>query len=66
MNEQLLQEVMEHRYRYYVLNNPIISDYEYDILENKAKKYAPETHDIWKPGSSLESSYSKEIINKLK
>ena len=31
----LLNKVIEYRYRYYVLANPIISDFEYDILEQK-------------------------------
>ncbi|MCX7785763.1 MAG: NAD-dependent DNA ligase LigA [candidate division WOR-3 bacterium] len=30
--EKLRQEINYHNYRYYVLNDPVISDYEYDML----------------------------------
>ncbi|WP_420021939.1 DNA ligase LigA-related protein, partial [Candidatus Kryptonium thompsonii] len=30
--EQLRKEIREHDYRYYVLAEPIISDFEYDML----------------------------------
>jgi DNA ligase (NAD+) len=33
--EKLRNEVEEHNHRYYVLNQPLISDYEYDILLNE-------------------------------
>lgn len=54
----LLDTILIHRYLYYVLNQPIISDFEYDILEKEAKKIYPELNT---PGSSLEESYSDEI-----
>lgn len=41
--EQLTRELQRHNYNYYVLNNPVISDYEYDMmlkeLEELEKKY---------------------------
>lgn len=56
-----VKKCLEHRYRYYVLNEPIISDYEYDILEKEAKKN--DINGILNtPGSSLKSSYPEEII----
>jgi DNA ligase (NAD+) len=33
--EKLRKEINYHNYRYYVLNDPIVSDYEYDILLKK-------------------------------
>jgi DNA ligase (NAD+) len=30
--EKLRREIEEHNHRYYVLNNPVISDFEYDLL----------------------------------
>jgi DNA ligase (NAD+) len=30
--EKLRREIEEHNYRYYVLNDPLISDFEYDVL----------------------------------
>lgn len=50
-----------HRFLYYVLCDPIISDYEYDQMELVAKKNAVDSHMIHKVGSSLVSSYSEEI-----
>lgn len=58
--------LLEHRYRYYVLNQPIISDYEYDILEKKYLETAPEKSLMRLPGSDLEESYPIHIINKCK
>ena len=33
--EKLRKEIEEHNYRYYILNQPVISDFEYDILLNE-------------------------------
>jgi NAD-dependent DNA ligase len=52
---------MVHRYLYYVKNNPIISDQEYDQLERKAVETADENHPIHRCGSDMEKSYSDEI-----
>ena len=30
--EELRQEINYHNYRYHVLNSPVISDYEFDVL----------------------------------
>jgi NAD-dependent DNA ligase len=59
---------LAHRYLYYVENNPIISDYEYDMLEKKAVIECAKSpqHLIHQPGSSLASSYPKRIINLAK
>ena len=44
--EKLRNELREHNYNYYVLDNPIISDYEFDLklkelqeLESKFPEY---------------------------
>lgn len=58
--DQLVLQALAHRYLYYVKSTPIISDREYDKLEEealtKSGKKLLET-----PGSSLESSYSDEV-----
>ena len=38
MNEfiQLQMELLYHKYLYYTLNSPILSDYDYDMLERKS------------------------------
>lgn len=59
---KLANECMAHRYLYYVLCEPIITDMEYDILEKKALLTCDETHPLRKPGSDLRSSYNKEFI----
>ena len=60
--EQLEHEIMVHRYLYYVECQPVISDYEYDILERKAREVLPETSPVQGVGSSLPSSYTDKII----
>jgi len=56
--------VLAHRYLYYVLNTPVISDRAYDELEKAAIKILPSTSDVNKPGSDLDSSYSQEVKDK--
>lgn len=36
--QKLQNVVLEHRYRYYVLDHPIISDMEYDFVEREYEK----------------------------
>lgn len=52
--------ILAHRYLYYVKSTPVISDYEYDILEKEAIKEIPDLNTI---SSDLESSYSEEVKN---
>lgn len=33
----LRREINKHRYHYYILNKPLISDFEYDMLEKMLK-----------------------------
>lgn len=58
--------LLEHRYRYYVLCIPIISDYEYDMMEKEYLKTAPKNSLMRLPGSDLEESYPQHIIDKCK
>lgn len=47
MFELLTIELLQHKYRYYKLDNPIISDYEYDMMEIKRNKIGTELgHDM--------------------
>lgn len=57
----IADKCLVHRYLYYVKCTPVISDFEYDILERQALNKAPMDHDIHEVGSSLDSSYSFEI-----
>lgn len=54
-------QCLVHRYLYYVKARPIISDYEYDMLERKAVLTAPKDHPIHSSGSDLEDSYPQNI-----
>lgn len=58
----LEQLVLAHRYRYYVMDDPVISDAEYDQLEREAMYLHPSTSSVHDVGSSLASSYTAEVI----
>ena len=62
-NNDLADLAMAHRYLYYVLCEPVISDWKYDFLEKDALSTCSEDHPLRKTGSSLRSSYSAEIIH---
>lgn len=53
--------VLAHRYLYYVLAEPIVSDAIYDQFEREAREKCPPESDVHKIGSSLASSYSQEV-----
>lgn len=55
-------KLMAHRYLYYVLAAPKISDTAYDLLELRAKSFLPPDSPIQKVGSSLAKDYPTEII----
>lgn len=38
--EYLQRELLKHKYLYYVKSKPVISDYDYDMLEEKSLKLA--------------------------
>jgi len=54
--------VMAHRYMYYVKSTNVISDYEYDILEHKAKEICSSESPVHQVGSSLPESYSRDNV----
>ena len=62
MSEDLENKIMAHRYLYYVLGKPIITDREYDELEKRASILPPNSP-VHKPGSDLASSYTYEQVN---
>jgi len=49
--EVLRKEINHHNYKYYVENNPEISDYEYDQLLNKLEKLEQKFSDLISPDS---------------
>jgi len=57
-----IAEILYHRYLYYVLCNPEISDAAYDALECQL---TPEQRYEIGVGSSLESSYPTEIVDRV-
>jgi len=62
MND-LGKQVMKHRYLYYVKAMPVMSDWEYDKLETKAKEDPENSYLEDYPGSDIEESYPEEIKN---
>ena len=63
--EKLRSEIEEHNYRYYVLNQPMISDFEYDILLNELdtlEKKFPEFIVENSPTRRVGSDITREFI----
>jgi len=49
--EKLREQINYHNYRYYVENNPVVSDYEYDQILKKLEKLELEYPDLVTPDS---------------
>jgi NAD-dependent DNA ligase len=60
MSDDLESLVMAHRYLYYVKSSPVISDYEFDKLESKARKELPESSPVHGFGGDTEDGYTAE------
>jgi DNA ligase (NAD+) len=65
--QQLRNEINEHNYRYYVLSQPVISDFSYDQLMNELiqlEKEHPEYYDPLSPtqrvGSDIDNTFKQE------
>lgn len=62
--ERLKKEIEEHNYRYYVLNQPVISDFEYDLLINELaslEKQYPEYKTSDSPVERVGSDLTREF-----
>lgn len=53
--------VLLHRYCYYVLALPLVSDFEYDTYEREARAVCPPESPVHGVGSCLPSSYPERI-----
>lgn len=63
--EKLKEELKDHNYRYYILNHPAISDFEYDILLNELdtlEKKFPEYATGDSPTRQVGSDIQKEFV----
>jgi len=63
--EELRREINEHNRRYYVLNDPVISDFEYDLLMNELEtleKMFPELVTEDSPTRRVGSDLTKEFV----
>jgi DNA ligase (NAD+) len=49
--EFLRKELDRHNHLYYVLSNPVISDYEFDIMLKELEKLEKEHPELWDPAS---------------
>jgi hypothetical protein len=59
-HRSLVFELLCHRYRYYVLHNPTISDYQYDMLERPIVRDEV-MGDLFGVGSENPESYPLEV-----
>jgi NAD-dependent DNA ligase len=59
--KRLENTVMAHRYLYYVLNESVISDYIYDMLEREARECCPTESPVHGLGSCFARDYSEEV-----
>lgn len=55
-------EVMAHRYLYFVLLRPVISNKEYDALQKEAMKQLPASSPVHLYGSDKESDYQSAWV----
>jgi len=55
------KEILIHRFLYYVMADPIISDFEYDMLEREARSACDDDSVVQGVGSCLPSSYPAEV-----
>ena len=62
--QQLKEEIRYHRYRYYVLNNPVISDYEFDQKMNRLEEIEEE-HPEWITPDSPSQRAGAEPLDKF-
>jgi len=63
--EKLRKELHEHNYRYYVLSQPVISDFEYDLLMKELESLEnayPEFFDENSPTRRIGSDISSEFV----
>ena len=68
--QQLRQELHQHNYNYYVLNQPTISDYDFDMLMHKLEQleaehpeYSDENSPTQRVGSDLNQQF-KQVAHK--
>lgn len=59
--KKLVDEITEHDYRYYVEDNPVISDYEYDMLVKELKELEDEFPDLVLPDSPTQRVSGKPL-----
>lgn len=62
--ETLRKEIEEHNYRYYILSEPVITDYDFDMLMKeleRLEKEFPEFHDPLSPTERVGSDKTSEF-----
>lgn len=60
--KQIEDSIMAHRYLYYVLSQPVVSDFIYDALERDAREVLSLDSPVHGVGSSLRDSYTPDQI----
>jgi NAD-dependent DNA ligase len=64
IDKAIEDSILVHRYLYYVECNPIISDFEYDVVERDARDRLPPESPVHDIGSDMEDSYPDYIRTK--
>lgn len=60
--QQAIQlEALAHRFSYYVLAAPVLTDIDYDALERTALVDAPPDSPLRRPGSDIRSDYPEDV-----
>ncbi|RMG78367.1 MAG: DNA ligase (NAD(+)) LigA [Bacteroidetes bacterium] len=60
--DDLIRTITYHEWRYYVLNDPVVSDYEYDLLYKKLEALEKQFPNLRRPDSPTQR-VSNDIIN---
>lgn len=61
--KRIENNILAHRYIYYVLNDSVIPDSYYDREERKARAVLPPSSPVQGIGSSNKEDYSEEVIS---
>lgn len=59
-------DLLFHKYRYYELNDPVITDYEYDMLEKEARNISTIMDSISSVHSMVGFTKNHRLWNKVK
>lgn len=62
--KELELEVLAHRYLYFILNVPVISDFQFDLLQMEAQAVLPKGSPVYQMASVLSSNYPTDAVSR--